>query len=167
MTHIIFAHSYFDRSKANKTLLDSLKNEQDITCSKLHERYADGKIDIAREHEDLSKADKIVWQFPLFWYSAPAILKSWQDEVLTPLYTQTNTVISGKKVGMIVTLGGSKNDYKPYDSANESAMQRILLPLFLTIKAVNALPQEPLLFYSAEKLENIDTKIYLNYLKNL
>ena len=166
-TRIIFSHTYFEKSQANRALLNSLKNAPNVALTNLEERYPDGKIDIPREHADLESADKIVWQFPLFWYAPPALLKAWQDEVLTPIYGQKNSPISNKKVGMVITIGGTENDYKAWDTPTESAMQRILLPLFLTIDGVNAIAQKPLLFYGAVGSESVDAAAYLDYLKNL
>src|SRR5690606_23333267 len=38
--------------------------------------------DVAAEQEKLKWADVILIQFPLWWFSAPAILKGWFDRVL-------------------------------------------------------------------------------------
>ncbi len=165
-TRIIFAHTYFEKSQANRALLNSLKNAPDVALTNLNERYPDSKIDIAREHADLESAEKIVWQFPLFWYATPALLKTWMDEVLTPIYAQSKSPIAGKKVAMVITIGGSENDYKEWNKPDESAMERILLPLHLTIEGVNALPQKPLLFYGAIGAQSVNAALYLDYLKN-
>ena len=167
MTRIIFAHSYFEKSQANRALLNGLKNASNVALTHLNERYPDGKIDIAKEHQDLSTAQKIIWQFPLFWYATPALLKMWMDEVLTPIYGQSKSPIAGKKVGMVITIGGSENDYKEWNRPDESAMERILLPLHLTIEGVNALPQKPLLFFIALVQQSVNTTLYFDYLKNL
>ena len=38
--------------------------------------------DIAREQEKVRQADLIIFQFPMAWFSYPAILKGWLDRVL-------------------------------------------------------------------------------------
>lgn len=38
--------------------------------------------DIVREHERLLWCDLVIFQFPLWWFSVPAILKGWFDRVL-------------------------------------------------------------------------------------
>ncbi len=37
--------------------------------------------DIAAEHEKLIRADLLILQFPMWWFSVPAILKGWVDRV--------------------------------------------------------------------------------------
>ena len=45
----------------------------------------DGSLakDIAEEHKKIKEADIIIFQFPLHWFSFPAILKGWFDRCLT------------------------------------------------------------------------------------
>lgn len=38
--------------------------------------------DVLAEHDKITSADAVVVQFPLWWYSVPAILKGWFDRVL-------------------------------------------------------------------------------------
>ncbi len=47
--------------------------------------------DVAREIERLERADLVVFQFPLWWHSQPAMLKGWFDRVFVngALYTST------------------------------------------------------------------------------
>jgi glutathione-regulated potassium-efflux system ancillary protein KefG len=50
--------------------------------SDLYETYPDFAIDIEAEQEKLLTAhDVIALQFPLYWYSTPALLKEWLDLV--------------------------------------------------------------------------------------
>ena len=41
------------------------------------------QIDVTAEQAKLVKADVIVWQFPVNWYSLPALLKKWLDNVFS------------------------------------------------------------------------------------
>lgn len=72
---IIFAHPAFHKSHVNKILLDGLEKFDDVTIHDLYEVYPDFDIDIKREQELLSQHDCIVFHYPLFWYSTPALLK--------------------------------------------------------------------------------------------
>ncbi|XP_029968232.1 ribosyldihydronicotinamide dehydrogenase [quinone]-like [Salarias fasciatus] len=40
-------------------------------------------IDIAEEQRKLNEADLVIFQFPMYWFSVPAIMKGWIDRVLT------------------------------------------------------------------------------------
>ncbi|XP_077565792.1 NAD(P)H dehydrogenase [quinone] 1-like isoform X1 [Stigmatopora nigra] len=56
-----------------------------------------GKLttDITEEQQKLTEADLIIFQFPMYWFSLPAILKGWIDRVLTLGYAFSN----GKRYG--------------------------------------------------------------------
>ncbi|MEV0402355.1 NAD(P)H-dependent oxidoreductase [Actinoallomurus sp. NPDC050550] len=47
--------------------------------------YTDGRLspEIAAEQDKLLWADAVILQFPMWWFSMPAILKGWVDRVLT------------------------------------------------------------------------------------
>src|SRR3712207_1976088 len=73
---IVSGHTDLNDSVANKIVLEELKKalpnaEFDI----LSEEYPTFKIDVAAEQAKLVKADVIVWEFPVFWYSMPSILQ--------------------------------------------------------------------------------------------
>ena len=48
----------------------------------VYQLYPDFKIDVAAEQAALEAADRIVLQFPIYWYQTPALLKQWFDAVL-------------------------------------------------------------------------------------
>ena len=47
--------------------------------------------DVKREIDRLERADLVVFQFPIWWHSVPAMLKGWMDRVFISggLYTST------------------------------------------------------------------------------
>ncbi|KAK9969263.1 hypothetical protein ABG768_027456 [Culter alburnus] len=47
--------------------------------------WQDGRLasDILEEHKKLKEADIVIFQFPMYWFSVPAIMKGWMDRVLT------------------------------------------------------------------------------------
>ncbi|QTT89338.1 NAD(P)H-dependent oxidoreductase [Pseudomonas chlororaphis] len=71
--------------------------------------------DIRQELDKLLWADLLILNFPIFWFSAPAILKGWIDRVLVSgicyggkrFYDQGG--LSGKKALVSVTLGGREH----------------------------------------------------------
>ena len=44
---------------------------------------ADLTEDVLKEHEKLLWADTVILQFPLWWFTMPAILKGWVDRVFS------------------------------------------------------------------------------------
>ncbi|XP_018558677.1 NAD(P)H dehydrogenase [quinone] 1 isoform X2 [Lates calcarifer] len=47
--------------------------------------WEEGKLsaDITEEQHKLTEADLIIFQFPMYWFTVPAIMKGWFDRVLT------------------------------------------------------------------------------------
>ena len=79
---VISGHPHLDQSLANQTILTELKNSGlDITIEDLSEIGWD--FDIEAERKAVVDADTLVFEFPLYWYSYPALLKKWVEEVLT------------------------------------------------------------------------------------
>ncbi|WP_298477734.1 NAD(P)H-dependent oxidoreductase [uncultured Maribacter sp.] len=74
--------------------------------------------DLREEMELLSKADVLIFNFPLWWFSMPAILKGWVDRVLAYGYAYGGDYgfydkgrFSGKKAFLCVTTGSPANFY--------------------------------------------------------
>ncbi|WP_454741971.1 NAD(P)H-dependent oxidoreductase [Cupriavidus necator] len=71
--------------------------------------------DIQRELDKLMQCDLLVLNFPLFWFSTPAILKGWIDRVLVSgtVYGGTRFYdrggLRGKRALVSVTLGGQEH----------------------------------------------------------
>lgn len=71
MILIIYAHPYPHHSHANKRMLEQARTLEGVEIRSLYQLYPDFNIDIAAEQEALSRADLIVWQHPMQWYSIP------------------------------------------------------------------------------------------------
>lgn len=81
--------------------------------------------DVKREQEKLMWADTVILQFPLWWYSMPAILKGWVDRVYSMGFAYGNGEHNDKRWGdrygegkmlgkcamVLVTVGGWKEHY--------------------------------------------------------
>ena len=91
---------------ANAAFFD-LHAEQ-IRASQLHTFTPD----ILQEQRKIMWADMIILQFPLWWYSVPAILKGWFDRVLAYgfAYGQGRS-LAGRKVMLVLTTGGQPRDF--------------------------------------------------------
>ena len=72
---------------------------------------------IAAEQEKLEWCDLMIWQFPLWWFSVPGILKGWVDRVFAMgrIYGQgklyENGVFKGKRALLSLTTGGAAETY--------------------------------------------------------
>ena len=65
--------------------------------------------------ERMRQADLVVFQHPIYWYGAPAILKHWQDTVLVRgfAYGPGGTALHGKDFMLAISTGGPPESYRP------------------------------------------------------
>jgi NAD(P)H dehydrogenase (quinone) len=75
--------------------------------------------DIQGEQDKMNAADMLILQFPLWWFSVPAILKGWIDRVLAVgvLYDRerrySNGVFKGRRAMLSFSTGGPSSAYAP------------------------------------------------------
>ena len=70
-------------------------------------------FDIEAERKAVVDADALVFEFPLYWYSYPALLKKWVEEVLAHgfAYGTGGTALQGKDFFISSTTGGPEESY--------------------------------------------------------
>ncbi|MFC0059800.1 NAD(P)H-dependent oxidoreductase [Vibrio inusitatus] len=127
---LLFAHPSQSRSEVNIALYKAAKKVQGITCVDLYSEYPKYDIDIEREQQRLLDHDVIIFQFPLYWYSTPSILKEWQDLVLEYgfAYGHEGTAIQGKQFFCAITAGGKEDAYQT-DGYNHYTIRELLHPI--------------------------------------
>ncbi|EGU42091.1 MULTISPECIES: NAD(P)H-dependent oxidoreductase [Vibrio] len=127
---VLFAHPSQHRSEANKPLFEQAKRIDGVTCVDLYAEYPTFKINIDREQKRLLDHDIIIFQFPLYWYSTPAILKEWQDLVLEYgfAYGTDGNELEGKKLLCSITAGGKQDAYQ-CDGYNHFTIRELLHPI--------------------------------------
>ncbi|MES2918360.1 MAG: NAD(P)H-dependent oxidoreductase [Pseudomonadota bacterium] len=89
--------------------------------------------DILAEVEKLKRADLVILNFPVYWFSVPAMLKGWIDRVLISglcygglrFYDQGG--LKGKKAALSFTLGGRPHMFG--DGAIHGELDLMLRPL--------------------------------------
>ncbi|HMX12228.1 MAG TPA: NAD(P)H-dependent oxidoreductase, partial [Burkholderiaceae bacterium] len=71
---LLVAHPDLRRSRVNRRLLDAARRLAGarLELRDLYALYPDFAIDVEAEQAALKRADLIVWQHPLQWYSMPA-----------------------------------------------------------------------------------------------
>ncbi len=75
--------------------------------------------DIVAEQEKLSRADLVIFQFPLWWFGMPAIMKGWADRVFArgfaymPGRKYDTGMLRGKAAMVAATTGTSADTYAP------------------------------------------------------
>jgi NAD(P)H dehydrogenase (quinone) len=97
--------------------------------------------DVATEQHKLLWADAVILQFPLWWFSMPAILKGWVDRVYACGFAYGvgehsdrkwgerygEGVLKGKRAMLIVTAGGWAEHYS--ERGINGRMQDLLFPI--------------------------------------
>ena len=128
---MISGHPNLDKSYTNSVILSELRNEFDnVDIRQLDKIYPDYHIDIKAEQAALISADLIVLQFPFYWYSVPALLKKWIDDVFAYdfAYGANGDKLKGKKLLLSFTIGGPSESYQPL-GYNHFPIDELLKPL--------------------------------------
>ncbi len=110
---LLYFHAAAEFSKANHGLISALGQQEHLSIRDMYAEYPRFSIDIDKEQSLLTTHDTIVLQFPMFWYSSPALLKEWQDLVLEYgfAYGDGGTALLGKRLQLVVTTGSPAEAY--------------------------------------------------------
>lgn len=127
---VLFAHPGQRHSQINLELAEAARSTDDIDFVDLYGEYPRFKIDIDREQKRLLDHDAIVFQFPVYWYSTPSLLKEWQDLVLEYgfAYGPDGDKLAGKLLFPVVTAGGPEDAYQQA-GYNKFPLRTLLTPL--------------------------------------
>ncbi len=144
---VLFAHPTIHRSEANRAMLKAMQGLEDVTLVDLYGEYPALDIDIDREQRRLLAHDVLVFMFPLYWYSTPAILKEWQDLVLEYgfAYGESGDALAGKLFLCAMTAGAREQSYSA-EGLNHFTLNELLQPLEQTARlcGMRYLPPFPL-----------------------
>jgi NAD(P)H dehydrogenase (quinone) len=118
---------------------------------------ADSSSEVAAELQKLVWADLLVFQFPLWWSSLPAILKGWVDRVFA---TTASGSFRGKRAMLSFTTGGTASNideimqHVQYGMFHYVGME--VLPPFIVHGAAPGAPRERHLDSYRERLLSLD-----------
>ena len=113
-TSVMVFHPNIARSRINAALMERAQNEPelDLVVRDMYALYPDFHINVEEEQRVADGADRLVFQFPFYWYSAPALMKQWEDEVLSSGWAYgPDARIAGKRMMLAVSTGGLKDTY--------------------------------------------------------
>ncbi|EHI9302046.1 flavodoxin family protein [Vibrio vulnificus] len=127
---VLYAHPSQHRSEVNAPLFNAAQAVDGVTCVDLYAEYPQFDINIDKEQARLLEHDVIVFQFPLYWYSTPALLKEWQDLVLEYgfAYGTDGTALQDKLMLCVVSAGGKEEAYKA-EGYNHFTIRQLLAPI--------------------------------------
>ncbi|UVI27403.1 NAD(P)H-dependent oxidoreductase [Paenibacillus spongiae] len=149
---VIIAHPNLNKSRANQALTLELKKHTGIYARDLYQEYPKWEIDVEREQRLLLQYDRIVFQFPFYWYSCPPLLKKWFDDVLTPgwAFGRGGDHLKGKQFMVATTIGGSENGYRSGGS-NWFTISELLRPIQSTLTRCNGTYLPAFVTYNADE----------------
>lgn len=112
---VIFAHPAFERARVAPVLVQAATSLDTVGLRDLYELYPDFTVDVEAEQQALIPARAVVLQFPLYWYSGPALLKEWLDLVLTNgfAYGERGAALKGKTLACVISASGSGSAFQP------------------------------------------------------
>lgn len=115
MALLILGHPDINKSLANKTIVEELENSSlEIETRNLSSLYPDYNINAKAEQEALMRHQNIIFQYPLYWYNMPAILKQWFDLVFEYqfAYGSKGDKLKGKNFIPSFTVGAPEHEYR-------------------------------------------------------
>lgn len=165
-TLVIVAHPKYTESTTQQLFKESVADDENVVWHLITET-----IDPAKEQALLLQADRIIFQFPLYWYSAPAVLKNWQDKVLTTKFaTGSSYSLAGKELGLVVSTGAAQKEFQA-GASEQFTMSEILRPYEALANKTKMKYLVPLVVYQFPYLTKIEQQrlfmAYQQYVTNL
>lgn len=157
-TLILLFHRDIATSSANRALRDRAAALPGVEIIDMQGLYPDGQIPpfTDTEAQRLLSADRIVLQFPIQWYSTPALLKTWQDSVLTRMFYVFPETEGDRLMGtplMVAATAGNIPGAYGRDGANRFTITEILTPLRATAHRCGLPWQDPYIVFCADRLD--------------
>ncbi|WP_279239329.1 NAD(P)H-dependent oxidoreductase [Humibacter sp. RRB41] len=153
---MIVGHPDIAHSRVSAALTRRVLSEPSVDVRILDALYSDGRIDVPAEQAALTSADDIVLLYPTHWYSTPALLKRWMDEVLQRGWaygTGGSGALAGKSLRVATTTGGSKEAYRPGE-LHSFEYDAILAPMKATAHRLGMRWNEPFLIQGVREIDD-------------
>lgn len=110
---------------------DYFKQQEEEAYAAQHDGFAP---ELQAEMDKLFWCDALIWQFPLWWFGLPGILKGWVDRVFASggrIYGggkwYDRGVFAGKRAMCAITVGGAASMYSEHGL--NGSMSSILFPI--------------------------------------
>lgn len=140
-TLVIVTHPDIEGSLVNKRWVEELKKyPESYVVHELYKIYPDEKIDVQAEQQLVEQFDKIVFQFPYYWFNCPGLFKKWLDEVLTHGWaygSKSGYKVAGKKVALAISAGVDEHEYRAGEKYKYT-LTELLRPFELSFEYIRA-----------------------------
>ena len=151
---VYYAHPGHKYSTANRQMVAEARKVDAITFVDLYAEYPRFEINIDREQQRLLDHDVVLFQFPMFWYSTPSLLKEWIDLVLEHgfAYGYQGDKLTGKCMVLAVTAAGNQDAYTQ-QGYQHYPIRTFLTPLEQTAKLCHMEFSAPYVLYGSLSAE--------------
>lgn len=147
-TLVLVSHPEYDNSMTEAFLKQCQSDIENVDWVVLDNIQTEFTFDKEQEQQRLTQYDRILFQFPMYWYSAPALMKKYEDDVFTKNFIayEQEGALKGKEMGIIITLGDPIKDYqvggregfsisellKPYQAIAQRGQMKFLKPFVIS-----------------------------------
>ncbi|MCQ8213141.1 NAD(P)H-dependent oxidoreductase [Cetobacterium somerae] len=167
---VIATHPNIKESKVNKIWIEALKKENNITIRFLDEIYKENKmIDIEQEKKFLEKAERVVFQFPFYWYNMPALMREYFDKVFEYgwAYGPNGDALKEKEFLVALSIGAPEYSYMG-GSYNNFTITELLRPLEATANALQMVYLPYFALFNTPRLSDDEVESSANrYIKHI
>lgn len=170
-TMVLVAHPNLETSRANRAFMLEISKYPNLHVRNLYHEYPNWTFDIEKEQQLLLDYDRIVLQFPFYWYSCPPLLKKWFDDVFTYgwAYGPGGDYLLNKEFIVATTTGGTENCYRA-GGDNWFSISEFLKPIQRTITKCNGTYLPAFVTYRATSQDNNtylahEAKRYVEYIQ--
>lgn len=152
---ILFGHPAFEKSNYSKRMIEGLMDMEHITFHDLYESYPEMDIDREYEQQLLLEHDCIIFHHPMYWYSAPAIFKEWQDLVLMHdwAYGSKAHALEGKYFMTVMTTGAPRQAFCKEEYQHHS-VREFLVPFHQMAMMCRMVPLPPFVIHGTHAVED-------------
>lgn len=167
-TTILLFHPHLDQSRVNKALANAAK-DAGFEVRDMYSLYPDFKIDVAKERAVLENADRIVFQFPVYWYSSPALVKQYEDDVFTGNWAYNGGKALLDHEWLLAVSPGADQDAYQKDGRVHYTMPALLRPYQATSVLIKTKFMTPFISYNASNMSDEElanrAQAYVEYLQ--
>lgn len=153
---------------------DEINNQYFLSQQTAYQKHALAD-EIDAEIKKLAWANHIVFQFPLWWFSMPAMMKGWFDRVLVKGFAYdagkvfADGLLAGKTASLVMTTQSPESAYQ-VDGVHGDTIDVFLRPIHHTLRFVGIQPVPPFVAYNAFNVDEIRrnelVKEYHHYLQH-
>lgn len=153
---VLVSHPNLEDSRVNDTLATAAATVDGVTVRHIDSALRDnnGHFDVQVEQSIVEAHDVLVFQFPWYWYSAPAVVKQYLDEILTRGWAYVGaSALEGKPVIFAISTGGIADAYRA-DGHNKFTMTELLAPYIATANMTKMVWNEPFVVHGVRNMSD-------------